>query len=154
MHKQMIMIVLALASLCAPHFASATETGEMPVVAFSSKFRHVDYLFTEHAEKAALEDGASYEIALREVGWELISAVGRACSSVNNIEGIFIDRIHFKTSHSLVALGVLSDLKFLSFAENASANPALKALFEAFDREHITMTRLADTNAVELSMTK
>ncbi|SDK10191.1 hypothetical protein SAMN05192566_0098 [Methylophilus rhizosphaerae] len=155
MHHRIIAIALLTGSLLASHTLSAADSGQAPAIAFSSKFRNVDYLFTEHAERAAMDDGANYEIAIREVGWDLISAVGRACSSIHNIEGIFIDRIYFKERHALVVLGVLADLEFLPFnTEEAIATPALQALLDAFTREHITITQLADAKGVELSMSK
>ena len=154
MHKRLIMMALLAGNLWMPQPLLATETGEMPVIAFSSKFRNVDYLFTDHAEQAALDDGASYDIAIREVGWDLISAIGRACSSIHNIEGVFVERIYFKKHHALVVSGVLADLKFLPFTEDASNNATLQALFDAFTREHITMNWLADSNGMMLSMSE
>lgn len=131
--------------------ASKTEVTKTPRVAFSSKFRSVDYFFTDRAETEAIADGANYDVAIREVGWDLISAVGRACSSVKNIQAIFIDRINFKERHSFVVRGVLADLEFLAFnIDSALPNNTLKELISAFEREHVSVIRLAEASSVEL----
>ena len=129
----------------------AGEANKTPHVAFSSKFRSVDYFFTDRAELEAIADGANYDFAIREVGWELISAVGRACSSVKNIQAIFIDRINFKDRLSFVVLGVLADLEFLAFnIDGAISNATLKELISAFEREHVSVIRVAEASSVEL----
>lgn len=131
----------------------AGEVNKTPHVAFSSKFRSIDYFFTDRAETEAIADGVNYDIAVREVGWDLISAVGRACSSVKNIQAIFIDRINFKERHSFVVLGVLADLEFLAFNMNGTlSNATLKELISAFEREHVSVIRLAEASSVELSL--
>lgn len=131
----------------------AGEVNKTPHVAFSSKFRSIDYFFTDRAETEAIADGVNYDIAVREVGWDLISAVGRACSSVKNIQAIFIDRINFKERHSFVVLGVLADLEFLAFNMNSTlSNATLKELISAFEREHVSVIRLAEASSVELSL--
>ena len=133
----------------------AAETAKAPHVAFSSKYRSVDYLFTDRAEVEAIADGANYDVAIREVGWDLLSAVGRACNSVKNIQAIFIDRINFKDRHSLVVLGVLADLQFLSLnIDEALSNSTLLELLNAFEREHVSILRLAEASGVELSISR
>lgn len=129
----------------------AAEVTKTPHVAFSSKFRSVDYLFTDRAETEAIADGANYDVAIREVGWDLISAVGKACNSIKSIQAIFIDRINFKERHSLVVLGVLADLEFLAFSvDSALSNATLKELINAFEHEHVSVIRLAEASGVEL----
>ncbi len=150
---RLIAFVLMISSFLAADFLIAGEVSKAPHVAFSSKYRNVDYLFTDHAESAAIADGANYDLAIREVGWDLISAVGRACSSVKNIQAIFIDRINFKDRHSFIVLGVLSDLQYLSLnIDETLSNATLKELMTAFEREHVSVIRLAEAAGVELSM--
>lgn len=146
-----LISALIISSLLSPPLLFAAETGKAPEVAFSSKFRNVDYLFTDRAEREAVVDGSNYDHAIREVGWELISAVGRACSSVKNVQAIFIDRINFKEKHSFIVLGVLADLQFLSLnTDGTLSNQTLKELVTAFEREHVSVIRLAEASGVEL----
>lgn len=146
-------MILMISSFLTADFLMAAESSQAPHVAFSSKYRNVDYLFTDRAEIEAIADGANYDFAIREVGWDLISAVGRACSSVKNIQAIFIDRINFKERHSLIVLGVLADLQFLSLnIDEALSNATLKELIDAFEREHVSVIRLAQATGVELSI--
>jgi hypothetical protein len=149
--QRLAYIVLMMSGLLLAQSPLAGEVNQTPHVAFSSKFRSVDYLFTDRAETQAIADGANYDIAVREVGWDLLSAVGRACNSVKNIQAIFIDRINFKERHSLVVLGVLADLEFLAFnVESSLPNTTLKELVSAFEREHVSVIRLAEASGVEL----
>lgn len=154
MLRRMAAAVLAINYLLIPALTShATETEKPFAVAFSSKFRNVEYLFTEHVEKAAQEEGANYDFAIREVGWELISAVGRACHSVRNIQAIVIDRIHFRERHSLVAIGVMADQEYHALhMDNAATNATLKQLYEAFEREHIRISQPAEPHGIELAL--
>lgn len=148
--RTIIIAVLAIPVWLLTGALQATEMGEKSLqIAYSTKFRSVDYLFTDRAEKQAVADGANYDFAIREVGWDLISAVGRACSSVKNIQAIFIDRINFKERHSFVVRGVMADLKFLKL-DGALANETLKELVQALEREHVSVVQLAETNGVEL----
>lgn len=154
MHK-LASVFLMISSFLTADFLMAGEIAKSPHVSFSSKYRSVDYLFTDRAEAEAIADGANYEVAIRQAGWDLISAVGRACNSVKNIQAIFIDRINFKERHSLVVLGVLADLQFLSLNINIDeelSNATLKELFNAFEREHVSVIRLAEASGVELSI--
>jgi hypothetical protein len=154
MHR-LISSLLIISSFLTADLLLAAETIKAPHVAFSSKYRSVDYLFTDRAEVEAIADGANYDFAIREVGWDLLSAVGRACNSVKNIQAIFIDRINFKERHSLVVLGVLADLQFLSLnIDEALSNATLKELLSAFEREHVSIIRLAEASGVELSISK
>jgi hypothetical protein len=149
--RRLISALIIISSFLTADLLLAAETAKAPHVAFSSKYRSVDYLFTDRAEAEAIADGANYDFAIREVGWDLISAVGRACSSVRNIQAIFIDRINFKERHSLVVLGVLADLEFLAFnIDSALPNNTLKELISAFEREHVAVIRLAEVSSVEL----
>ena len=120
MKKNSILSVILAAGLLTSGLASAAEPTKAPQIAFSTKFRNVDYLFTEQVEKAAKEDGASYDYAIREVGWELISAMGKACNSVEGLQAILIDRINFKGKSSFVVLGVIVGNKFLSLNFNGA----------------------------------
>ena len=153
--RKLATIALMLSCLLTAESLVAGEISRTPHVAFSSKFRSVDYFFTDRAETEAIADGANYEFAIREVGWDLISAVGRACSSVKNIQAIFIDRINFKERHSFVVLGVLADLEFLAInIDGALSNATLKELLSAFEREHVSVIRLAEASGVELLISK
>jgi hypothetical protein len=149
--RRLISALIIISSFLTADLLLAAEPAKAPHVAFSSKYRNVDYFFTDRAEAEAIADGANYDFAIREVGWDLISAVGRACSSVRNIQAIFIDRINFKERHSLVVLGVLADLEFLAFnIDRALPNNTLKELINAFEREHVAVIRLAEVSSVEL----
>jgi hypothetical protein len=129
----------------------ATETEEFPKIAYSSKFRSLDYFFTDTAEKQAVVDGANYDVAIREVGWDLISAVGRACHSVSNIQAIYIDRINFKGRYSFIVRGVLADLKFQTLKFDGSlSNKTLQDLAAAFKKENISITESRGATGVEL----
>lgn len=153
--RRLISALLMISSFLTADLLLAAETAKAPHVAFSSKYRSVDYLFTDRAEVEAIADGANYDVAIREVGWDLLSAVGRACNSVKNIQAIFIDRINFKERHSLVVLGVLADLQFLSLnIDETLSNATLKELLSAFEREHVSIIRLAEASGVELSIVK
>ncbi len=153
--RRLISALAMISSFLTADLLLAAETSKAPHVAFSSKYRSVDYLFTDRAEVEAIADGANYDFAIREVGWDLLSAVGRACSSVKNIQAIFIDRINFKERHSLVVLGVLADLQFLSLnIDEALSNATVKELLNAFEREHVSIIRLAEASSVELSISK
>ncbi len=153
MKKKSILSAIVAAWLLVCSLANAAEPTKAPQIAYSTKFRNVDYLFTEQVEKAAKEDGASYDYAIREVGWELISAVGRACNAVDGIQAILIDRINFKGKSSFVVLGVIASNKFLSLNFNgAPSNEALAKLFAAFEKERVVVTRRAETSGVELAV--
>lgn len=153
--RRLISALLIISSFVTADLLLAAETAKAPHVAFSSKYRSIDYLFTDRAEVEAIADGANYDFALREVGWDLLSAVGRACNSVKNIQAIFIDRINFKGRHSLVVLGVLADLQFLSLnIDETVSNATLKELISAFEREHVSIIRLAEASGLELSIAK
>lgn len=153
--KRLATIALMFSCLFVAGSPVAGEISNTPHVAFSSKFRGVDYLFTDRAEREAIADGANYDLAVKEVGWDLISAVGRACNSVKNIQAIFIDRINFKERHSFVVLGVLADLQYLALnIDGALSNATLKELLSAFEREHISVIRLAEASGVELLISK
>lgn len=147
-----IAVLLSVAALASPS-TSATESGKAPKIAFSTKFRNVDYLFTDQVDVSARADGSDYDNAIRDVGWELISAVGKACNSVEEIQAILIDRINFKGRHSFVVLGVIADKKFLKLDFNGPPPDAtLKKLFDAFENEHVIVTRRAEGSGVDLSL--
>ncbi len=148
-----IAAILMASSFFTSTLVFATDSEEIPKIAYSSKFRSLDYYFTDIAEKEALIDGADYNVAIREVGWDLISAVGRACDSVNNVQAIYIDRINFKGRHSFVVRGVLADLKFQALQpEGTLSNKTLKDLAAAFKRENISVIESRDAKGVELKL--
>lgn len=131
--------------------AFAIENNIPPSVSFSSKYRSVEYLFTHRAEKEAEFDGSNYSFAIQEVGWELISAIGRACSSVKNIEAIYIDRINFKGRHSFVVLGILADQKYHTLRSKLPmSDRAVEELLQALKREKVSVVQLNGSKAVEL----
>lgn len=145
--------LILMASITFSLSVSAADKDLVPKIAFSSKFRSVDYLFTENAEKQAVMDGSDYNTAIREVGWDLISAVGRACDSVKNVQAVFIDRINYKDRHSFVVRGVMADLKFQSLSfESPLPNSTLKELIIALEKEKIKVTNLDDTRGVEVRL--
>lgn len=146
-----ITALVAIILTCAP-YASAEEN-RAPQIAYSTKFRNVDFLFTDKVERAAREDGATYDIAIREVGWELISAVGKASNSVEGLQAILIDRINFKDRHSFVVLGVIVGNKFMSLNFNGPApNEPLKKFQEALENARVMIIRKAESSGVELAL--
>jgi hypothetical protein len=152
MLKSISAILMVLGFLTSPA-AFATDTEQSPKIAYSTKFRSLHYYFTDIAEKEAVVDGADYNVAIREVGWALISAVGRACDSVDNIQAIFIDRINFKGRHSFVVRGVLADLKFQTLKSDSTlSNKTLQDLAVAFKRENISVTQSREARGVELML--
>src|SRR5437867_1977425 len=74
----------------------------------STKYRGVELLFTESVEKYARADGGNYDYAIREVGWDLISAVGNSASATPGLQAILFNRINYKEKHSFVALGIIA----------------------------------------------
>jgi hypothetical protein len=124
---------------------------DAPKIAFSTKFGGVDFLFTEEVDRAAKADGSAFQFALREVGFELISAVGKAANSSPGLQAILIDRIKFKETKSLVVLGVIADGKFASLNYNGKAPSSVLEKFAAgLEENHVSSLRIANGVGVEL----
>ena len=58
--RKLILAGLMISSFLTADLLLAAETTQAPHVAFSSKYRSVDYLFTDHAEVEAIAHGANY----------------------------------------------------------------------------------------------
>ncbi|MGG7604691.1 hypothetical protein [Massilia sp. BKSP1R2A-1] len=124
---------------------------DAPKIAFSTKFGGIDFLFTEDVDRAAKADGSDFQFALREVGFELISAVGKAAASSPGLQAILIDRIKFKETKALVVLGVIADGKFASLNYNGKApNSVLEKFAAGLEENHVSSLRVANGVGVEL----
>ena len=147
--KKFVCVFLATACLIAQ--GQTALAADAPKIAFSTKFRNIDLLFTEEVDRAAKADGSNYQFALREVGFELISAVGKAASSSAGLQAILIDRIKFKETKALVVLGVIAEGKFASLNYNGKApNSVIEKFAAGLEENHVSSLRLADGIGVEL----
>lgn len=144
-------ISVLLAAACLLVQAHTAVAADAPKIAFSTKFRNVDFLFTEEVDRAAKADGGDYQFALRDVGFDLISAVGKAANSTPGLQAILIDRIKFKETKSLVVLGVIADGKFTSLNYNGEPpNSILKKFAAGLEENRVSSLRVANSIGVEL----
>lgn len=142
-----------LAAACLMMQAQSAFAADAPKIAFSTKFGGVDFLFTEEVDRAAKVDGSDFQFAVREVGFDLISAVGNAAKSSPGLQAILIDRIKFKETKALVVLGVIADGKFASLNYNGKApNSVLEKFAAGLEENHVSSLRVANGVGVELSI--
>lgn len=126
-----------------------------PAIAFSTKFGGVDFLFTDVAGRKAEAEGSNFQIAIREVGFELISAVGTAAKSSPGLQAILIDDIKYKDKKSFIVLGIIVDGKFQTLNFNGkSSNQVVTKFLEELERNRVVVVRTADTVGVELFVTE
>jgi hypothetical protein len=143
--------IYALLAACFMVQAPAALTADAPKIAFSTKFGDIDFLFTEEVDRAAKADGSDFQFAVREVGFELISAVGKAAKSSPGLQAILIDRIKFKETKALVVLGVIADGKFASLNYNGKApNAVLENFVAGLEENHVSSLQAANGVGVEL----
>jgi hypothetical protein len=129
----------------------AVVAADAPKIAFSTKFGGVDFLFTEEVDRAAKADGSDFQFAIREVGFELISAVGNAAKNSPGLQAILIDRIKFKEKKALVVLGVIADGKFASLNYNGKApNSVIEKFVAGLEESRVTSLRVTSGVGVEL----
>jgi hypothetical protein len=135
--------------------SASSYAAEAPKIAFSTKFGGVDFLFTERVDRAAKADGSDFQSAIREVGFELISAVGNAAKASPGLEAILIDRIKFRDSKALVVLGVIAGGKFISLNYNGRApNSTVEKFAAGLEENRVTSLRIPDEVGVELFIQK
>jgi hypothetical protein len=147
--NKFISVLLAAAFLMVQ--AQPALAVDTPKIAFSTKYRGVDFLFTEEVDRVAKAEGSDFQFALREVGFELISAVGKAANSSPGLQAILIDRIKFKETKALVVLGVIADGKFASLNYNGKAPSSVLEKFAAsLEENHVSSLRVANGVGVEL----
>lgn len=141
-------VLAAICVVASPDYAVAAD---VPKIAFSTKFSGVDFLFTEEVDRQAQIDGSNFQVAIREIGFDLISAVGNAAKASAGVQALLIDRIKFKESKSLVVVGVIIDGKFLSLNFNGkSPNPVLEKFMNGLEQNHVSSLRTAESTGVEL----
>lgn len=142
------VLTAASSSLAIPAPDSAASA---PVIAFSAKFGAVDFLFTDAVRRKAEADGSNFQAAIREVGFELISALGAAAKSSPGMQAILIDEIKYKDKKAFVVLGIVVDGKFQSL-NGPSPHRTVANFLAALEKNRIAVLHTAETAGVELSV--
>lgn len=128
---------------------------EAPKIAFSTKYGGVDFLFTDAVDRHAKAEGSSFQVDVREVGFELISAVGDAAKSVTGLQALLIDQIRIHPARALVLLGIIVEGKFHSLKFNEPATTtATQQFLESLEKAHVSILRTEGAAGVELTLSE
>ncbi len=144
---------ILLAAVCSGGFSCGALAADAPRISHTTKFGGIDLLFTERVDQLAQAEGSDFQVAIREVGFELISAVGRAAKASPGVNAVLIDGIRTNEPKALVVLGLIADGKF-SFlkAGGKPADPAVAGFLAGLEANHVASKASVDGAGLELSI--
>ncbi|MBA5637883.1 hypothetical protein H3H37_12545 [Duganella sp. LX20W] len=151
MKVSQFLVAALLVTSCGMALPQIGWAAPAPVISFSTKFGGVDFLFTEDAGRKAEADGSNFQNAIREVGFELLSAIGTAAKSSPGVQALLIDGIKYKDKKSFVLLGIIIDGKFQSLNFNGKpSDQSVGRFLDELEKNRIVVLRSAGTPGVEL----
>jgi hypothetical protein len=157
--KQNWLILLitfaVVVSGCSTSPPNGDVSGERLKIFASTKYKGVELLFTESVETYARADGSNYDHAIREVGWDLISAIGNSATATPGLQAIVFNRINYKERRSFIALGIIVNGKFQRLNKSGQPeDPGVRRFLDELARQSVMVMLAANEPGVELSMSR
>ena len=130
-------------------------SGDRLNIIASTKYRNVELLFAESVETYARADGSNYGHAIREVGWDLLSAVGKSATAAPGLQAIIFDRIYYKEKQSFMALGIIANGKFQRLNRSGQPeDPTVSKFLDELASNSVMVLLSVNEPGVELTLAR